>query len=196
MFLETICIQNGIVKNRESHRARMQHTATHFGFRAPVFPDLIKLIPPKLNPNKIKCRIVYHHDIIKISFTEYMPRKIRSLQLIEASELNYSYKFSDRSALDSLLLQKGRYDEILIVRHGCITDTSYSNVVFKKGDALFTPDTYILNGTKRQQLLREGAIHEMRITTQNIYNFEAISLINSMLDIKDEMWIREINGNV
>jgi 4-amino-4-deoxychorismate lyase len=183
MFLETICIQNSIACNLPRHVARMRETASHFGFVAPNLPKLETLIPKELKESvKVKCRIVYHTKIEEISFEKYAPKVVKSLKLVEASP-DYSFKFSDRTALNALLPQKGNCDEILIVRNGYITDTSYSNVVFRRGSDFFTPDTYILNGTKRQQLLREGTIREKRITPENLNKFDEIFLVNAMLDL-------------
>ena len=101
------------------------------------------------------------------------------------ADVVYSFKFSDRSLLNTLLQEKGDCDEILIVKNGCITDTSYSNVVFSKDDQFFTPDSYLLNGTKRQQLLRERKIRETRVTVSNLHYFDKVYLINAMLNIED-----------
>lgn len=182
MFLETINIQNGIVQNLHGHIARMRETAQHFGFSAPNFPELKTLIPKELQKNaKIKCRLIYHTEINEITFEKYIPKIIKSLKLVEASP-DYSFKFSDRTELNALLSQKGDCDEILIVRNGCITDTSFSNVVFRRENDFFTPDTYILNGTKRQLLLQQGIIREKRITVENMGEFDEIILVNAMLD--------------
>jgi 4-amino-4-deoxychorismate lyase len=182
MFLETICIQNGIVCNLQRHIARMQEAAAHFGFVAPRLPELETLIPKEFSDEKVKCRIIYHTKIDEITFEKYIPKIVKSLKPVEASP-DYSFKFSDRTELNSLLSQKGDCDEILIVRNGCITDTSFSNMVFRRGNDFFTPDTYILNGTKRQLLLREGIIREKRITVENMSEFDEVILINAMLDL-------------
>ena len=75
--------------------------------------------------------------ILSITFTAYRRKKIDSLKLMEA-DVAYSFKYSDRSVLNTLLQEKGDCDEILIVKNSCITDTSFSNVVFSKDD-LFHP---------------------------------------------------------
>jgi len=62
---------------------------------------------------------------------------------------------------------------------------TYSNVVFRKNGEFFTPHTYLLNGTKRQRLLRESIIKEAAITVDNLHEFEHVYLINAMLDIED-----------
>ncbi len=165
----------------------MRDTALHFGFHAPELPDLSAQLPTELKESKkVKCSVVYHEQILKIMFTAYRQKKIDSLKLVEA-EMDYSFKFSDRSVLNTLLQEKGDRDEILIVKNGFITDTSFSNVVFSKNDQFFTPDSYLLNGTKRQQLLREKRIRETRITVDNLHFFDKVYLINAMLDIEDSV---------
>ncbi len=187
MFLETICIKNGIVQGIEAHQARMRDTAIRFGFHAPELPDLSAQVPTELRDSqKVKCSVVYHEQILSITFTAYRQKTIDSLKLVEA-EVDYSFKFSDRSVFNTLLQEKGDCDEILIVKNGCITDTSFSNVVFSKNDQFFTPDSYLLNGTKRQQLLREKRIRETRVTIDNLHHFDKVYLINAMLEIEDNV---------
>ena len=185
MFLETICIKNGVVQNQEAHISRMEQTGANFGFSAPALPCLVSMLPESLRGEKVKCRIEYREEIQNIDFAAYTPKIIRSLMLVEASDVNYSFKFSDRAELNSLNDKRERCDEILIVQNGCITDTTYSNVVFRKNNAFFTPDTYLLNGTKRQRLLRKSIIQETRITADNLKEFDYVYFINSMLDIED-----------
>ncbi|HHU96088.1 MAG: aminotransferase class IV [Bacteroidota bacterium] len=171
----------------EAHQARMRDTALCFGFHAPVLPDLSAQVPIGLKESKkVKCSVVYHEQILSITFTAYRRKKIDSLKLMEA-DVAYSFKYSDRSVLNTLLQEKGDCDEILIVKNSCITDTSFSNVVFSKDDLFFTPDTYLLNGTKRQQLLREKRIRETRVTVDNLHFFDKVYLINAMLDIEDSV---------
>lgn len=185
MFLETICIANGIVQDIEAHRERMRETASHFGFRAPQLPDLVARLSTELRNKRVKCSVTYHEHILGIAFAEYQQREIHSLKLIETEQLDYAFKYSDRSALHALLQKRGDCDEILIVQDGHITDTSFSNVIFRKGGAYFTPCTCLLDGIKRQRLLRAGRIREAEITVSDLHLFETVHLINAMLDIED-----------
>lgn len=184
MFLETICILRGEIQNWQGHEERMQRTATHFGFSIPPLSDLQKLLPNELRDIKVKCRIIYHDTIEEISFEPYIPREITSLKLVEASP-DYAFKFANRQAFIELLAQKEDCDEILITRNGLITDTSYSNVVFRRGKHYFTPGTTLLNGTKRQKLLQEGKITEKRIHRDSLHEYDHVYLINALLDIED-----------
>ena len=162
MFLETICIDHGSALNLEGHISRMQHTAAHFHFKALTLPE----------------------TLLDISFEKYQPKRVESLQLVEASP-DYFFKYADRKEMSRLLEQKGAADEILITCNGIITDTTFSNVAFCQGYQLFTPDSYLLNGTKRQQLLRQGVITERRISRETLHEYESVCLINAMLDVGD-----------
>lgn len=184
MFLETICIDHGKVLNIEGHIDRMRLTSNCFRFGTPSLPYLPDLLPLALRDTKVKCRILYRETLLDISFEEYQPKKVLSLQLVEASP-DYSFKYADRNELSLLLEQKGEADEILITRNGFITDSSFSNVVFRQGDHLFTPDSWLLNGTKRQKLLREGIIAERKITRETLHEYESVYLVNAMLNIED-----------
>ncbi len=184
MFLETICILHGKVQNKKAHAARMQQSAASHLFTAPPLPDLEKMLPVNLTQGRVKCRIIYHHTLEEITFAPYQPAMINSLKLVEASP-DYGFKYADRKALGDLLEQKGNCDELLITHGGLITDTSYSNVVLSKDDHYFTPRTFLLNGTKRQQLLREGKISEREISVDSLGDYDRIYLINAMLDIED-----------
>ncbi|MBK5195388.1 MAG: aminotransferase class IV [Proteiniphilum sp.] len=184
MFLETICILNGKVQNEHAHVERMQQTAAYHRITAPPLPGLEKMLPVELTEGRVKCRIIYNNTIEEVAFAPYHPKVIASLRLVEASP-DYTFKYADRSALLNLLKQKGDYDEILITRNGLITDTSYSNVVLSKGDHYYTPHTFLLNGTKRQQLLLSGRIREREIRVASLGDYDRIYLINAMLDIED-----------
>lgn len=186
MFLETICIQNGEVQNIDAHIKRMQDTASYFSFDAPDLPDIEKLLNDGLCESKVKCRICYHNDISSISFEKYIPRNIQSLKLIYRSP-DYAFKFADRTAMDDLLKLRNGCDEILIVRNGLITDTSYSNVVFRKGFEFFTPNFPLLNGTKRQKLLANRVIKEAEIRVDSLNEYDHVWLINGLLDIEDDI---------
>lgn len=165
----------------------MEQTGTYFGFSAPALPCLVSMLPEYLQDEKVKCRIEYREEILNIDFTVYTPKIISSLMLVEVDNIDYSFKFSDRTGLNSLNDKKGECDEVLVVQNGCITDTTYSNVVFRRNNEFFTPETFLLNGTKRQKLLRESIIQKIRITADNLMEFDCVYLINSMLDIEDRV---------
>ena len=82
-----------------------------------------------------------------------------------------------------MLEQRKDADEILIVKNGLITDASYANIIFKKENRWFTPNTYLLNGVMRQALLNNKSIEVADINQINFREYESCKLINAMLGI-------------
>ena len=66
-----------------------------------------------------------------MSFQPYVMRRIRSLRLVNGDGVDYRYKSTDRSVFARLLEKRGECDDVLIVRDGWVTDTSFTNVVFE-----------------------------------------------------------------
>ena len=149
-------------------------------------------VPENLSNSVNKCRIIYGNEIQRIEFSEYIPRKITSLKLVQADTVDYSYKYEDRSILNDLIGGLTE-DDIIIVKNGSLTDASYANLAFYDGETWFTPDTYLLPGTRREQLIELGIIQTDRITINNFTKFHACRLINSMMTW-DESPVIEISS--
>lgn len=186
-FIETIKIKDGKFYNLNLHLERMNRTTEHF-FNSPILlPVRDKDIPYEMRSGLIKCRVTYSKDIIGIEFEKYQLRKIRSLKLITNSNIDYSYKSADRTEFRIHNEQKGDADEILIIKNDFITDTSFSNIVLRNSQGLFTPDTPLLKGVKRELLLRNGIIKECPIRIDFLKDFTHIHLINAMIDFEDNV---------
>lgn len=184
-LVETIKLQNRQLQHIEWHNRRFNETRNQlFGLNEPVdLQEIIKI--PALFQNCIyKCRVLYGKNIEAIEFLPYTPRDVKTLKLVEDNEIDYTYKYENRQVLNRLLTLKGEADDILIVKNGFITDTSYSNIVFFDGKKWFTPETFLLNGTQRQRLLADGIIQETRIAPNDLKCFTKVKLINAMLDFE------------
>ena len=109
-----------------------------------------------------------------------------SLKLVEDNTIEYAYKFTDRKRIDKLTATRGEFNDILIIKDGMVTDTSYANVVFKDfyGNWL-TPSTYLLPGTRRANLLKHKLIIEASIAYKDINKYSEVRLINAMLGLYD-----------
>ncbi len=143
------------------------------------------IVPPEYQTGTVKCRVVYGEEIDSISFEHYQRRTIRSLKLIRSDDAFYEHKLCDRSLFEQLLLERGTCDDILILKNGMITDTSFSNVAFFDGSGWITPVSPLLRGTKREKLLDDGIIEEENVHVSDLGRFRHLSLINAMLDIRD-----------
>lgn len=129
--------------------------------------------------------MIYGQELLQVEFLHYTPRPIRSLKLVADDAIDYAWKFEDRSALEHLFAQKGDCDDILIVKNGFLTDSSYSNLAFYDGEAWYTPETPLLEGVQREQLLREGCLIPASIRVEDLHCFSQIALINAMLELGD-----------
>lgn len=128
-----------------------------------------------------KCRIVYHKQIESVEFIPYQARSIRCLKVIHDQAIDYTHKFEDRSRLNTWFEQRQSCDDILIVKNGLVSDSSFSNIIFFDGDKWVTPDSPLLKGTRRQFLLEAAEIKEETIPVERIPSFKSFRLINSML---------------
>jgi 4-amino-4-deoxychorismate lyase len=140
-------------------------------------------LPQISETGRHKVRFVYDQHEFEIEHHPYQPKIVKSLKIVEAPVLDYSFKYEDRSKLVGLFKEKGSADDILITQNGHITDSSYSNVAFWDGLEWFTPTTYLLNGVRRQYLISTGAIIERPIMIEDIKNYEKVCLINAMLEL-------------
>ncbi|HQO23197.1 MAG TPA: aminotransferase class IV [Spirochaetota bacterium] len=180
-FIETVRIENGTLCNCDLHDERIMQTfLKYFPHKTPF--TLMDIQPDYCHGiGRCKLRILYSENDIDHSVSEYKPKKIRSAAVVECNDAEYSFKHEDRSLFSSII--NNNYDEIIILKNGFVTDSTFSNLAFYDSGKWFTPETFLLNGTMRQSLLADNIIHEKRIAAEDIRNFEKISFINSMLDL-------------
>jgi len=191
MFLiESIKVVNKKFQNIEFHNERMNKSRKDL-FNSSDILDLNKLvsIPTNLETHIYKCRVVYSTEIQKIEFEAYHRKTIQSLTVIECNTIDYRYKYQDRFAID-ILKKNIETDDILIVKNGKITDTSFSNIIFFDGQKWLTPAEPLLKGTKREFLLRNGVIEEAEIKVQDLKHFKTTKLINAMIDFDDKQEVK------
>lgn len=209
-FIESIKVKDRSFQNVEWNNKRFNDTRKAFyGEDSHIdISDLIS-IPDFVDNEIYKCRILYGKSIGTVTFEKYIPKNVNTLKLVSFSLAqslisekntnkkgsdyiydNYSYKYQNRQLLNFLSEYRDGADDILIVRDGFITDTSFSNVVLLKDGTWYTPDTYLLNGTCRQRLLHEKKIKEASVNIENIDDYDEIRLINAMIDIKQARTVK------
>jgi len=176
-FFETIRIEDGHIHHLPYHQRRVDATlAAHYPGAS---IDLVKHIaPPPGGP--WRCRVVYDHGIDSVSYHPYAPRKISSIRLIEAN-IDYPYKYLDRSAIDELFTRRGDADEILIVKKGLLTDTSIANIALLMDGTWLTPAHPLLPGTTRARLIDEGVLKTANLTPDDLKKAQKVALLNAMV---------------
>ena len=181
-FVETIRIEGGKAINLSLHEARMNATRMHFAPHAAPISLQKWLDDAPISDERIKARVVYDVDrVCDTTFQTYKRREIQWLRMVEDNNINYTFKSTDRHELDRLLALRNGCDEVIIVKNGLITDTSFTNVAFFDGHKWLTPAQPLLNGTMRQWLLQRGQLTETHITPASLASFQRIMLFNAMI---------------
>lgn len=181
-FIESIRIEDGNIELLDYHNERFNTTRKLF-FCVDDEWDLKHFIqiPDKYKTGLVKCRIVYDIEIQEVQFSFYKSKNISNLKLVKAS-IHYAYKSTDRDKLEQLKKLAAPAVEVLIVNDGKISDTSFSNIIFRKEGQWFTSDSPLLAGVMRESLLNDGVIEEIPIRTEDLKYFDAFMLVNAMLD--------------
>ena len=176
-FIESIKLLNGDVYHLAYHQERVCRTFSHF-FPSEKVLSLQEIISKIALPaiGKYKIRIVYSKENSIVEIHPYHIKPINTIKCVNADEYDYSYKFLNREFLNTLKQTSGA-DEVIFLKNGKVTDSSYANIIFFDGKQWITPSTFLLNGTCRQRLLNEGKITEAPIHYTDIHNFEQIGLM-------------------
>jgi 4-amino-4-deoxychorismate lyase len=182
LCFETICVQNRQLINLAYHEARLNKTrAELFGFEDQWNLAALITIPEFVTNAPHKCRLAYAENIEDLKWEPYNFRTITKIQRVYDNEIDYSYKYNDRTALNNLYEKRGDAEEILIIKNEMVTDTLYCNVAFLKDNQWFTPNTPLLPGTQRAFLLDSGIIKQARILEKDIWKYSHIRLFNAMI---------------
>lgn len=182
LLLESIKLLDGEFTNVSYHEQRMNRSLKALcGFSGHF--DLDEFLDKLERPRRglYKCRLVYDDDSKDLEFLKYTPRAVNTLRVVQHDRINYSYKYTDRTLINKLFESRASSDDILIIRRGLVTDTSYANIVFRKDNRWYTPWSPLLKGTMRAYLLERNIIHEDEIRLEDIKTFETFRLINAMI---------------
>ncbi len=189
-LVETIKILDGIPQNILWHQRRYDFSVKSlFGCTSGIRLEETLKTPNQFSTGKVKARFLYNDRDFITEFRNYTASPVRSLKIIINDEIDYNFKYTDRRIIQTMLLDKGEADDILIVKHGLITDSSIANIVFFDGEKWYTPEFPLLNGTARERLLSEKRIIPSDIRVEDLKSFTHFRLINSMLDFEEQEMI-------
>jgi 4-amino-4-deoxychorismate lyase len=191
LLLESLRIRNRQIELPEEHNRRMNRSR-RIVFGATDEWDVRALIriPAYLTDDVYKCRFLYDTAVHTVEFAPYRKRTIRSLKLVDVpSGFEYGHKYADRTELDRVYAQRGRCDEVVIVRDGLLTDTSFSNIALFDGEKWYTPARPLLHGVRRTSLLAQGFLYEADIHVRELVYFRRILLLNALLGPEDAVEI-------
>ena len=180
-FIESIQLNEGEFKCLDLHQERIRLAMADYYPSDPVF-DLADALSKVDFPTNglIKCRVVYDTEIRLVEFVPYIRREIHSLRLVEVDIESTPYKKEDRAGINAAFTLRGECDDIIMVKNGLLTDTSYSNIAFFDGACWYTPRLPLVYGIKRAGLIKQGQLKEKDITPDELMNFNRVSLFNAM----------------
>jgi 4-amino-4-deoxychorismate lyase len=177
-----------VPQNLEWHQKRIKLSSKAVFGKSVVFQLTDEIIvPPLYALGLVRCRVEYNLDHSKLSFHPYKPVEINSLRLIDADNMDYPYKFTDRQAIEEGFALRHGCDDVLFVKNGLITDTSIANVILWNGVQWLTPATPLLPGTCRARLLAHGRIIEADIRADGLHHFIKLKMINALRDVGSDV---------
>ena len=182
-FIESIKLQEGVFKRLELHQERVRKAMMDFYPNVKVL-DLSEILSNTSFSTEgiYKYRIVYDTELHSLEFTPYIRREIRSLKLVETDMESLPYKLEDRTGYNSAFAQRGDCDDVLLMKNGLLTDTSYCNIALFDGENWFTPRIPLLYGVNRAQLIAQGILIEKDIPVAELKNYRQIALFNAMIE--------------
>ncbi len=198
-FIESIFVQYNTIENLVFHQNRIQKARKFAGFLAKSWVDDLENIlygflkdfskntsvlrNINLSENQVyKLRLLYADDINSYEIVPYFPKNIQKLKLVQINDYTYTHKYTDRGKLNNFLAQKQDADEVILVKHNRLTDTSYSNIIWSKDLSIWHTTPFpLLEGTFRAKLLAENRLVLTDITLQNYQDFPYFKLINALL---------------
>lgn len=184
-FIETICVLDGVARHLPLHQERMDATLRHhFGRCVPSvnLSSLLNDVPP--TEGKVKVRVVYGKDgVEEITHAPYRMRSVRSLKMVCADDADYRFKCTDRGDIERLYALRRDCDDILVVRRGLLTDTSFTNIALFIGHQWFTPAHPLLEGVMRRNLIDARQLVEAELTPADLHRAERVSLLNAMISL-------------
>jgi 4-amino-4-deoxychorismate lyase len=184
-YFESIKLRDGQIYLWPLHAERMERTIYDHHHKKIEWAPLLKALTSVPKKGLYKLRIEYNAGHFTIAFHSYHPRHIKKLYAIETHDLMYSYKYTDRTMLEKYTALLSASEDIVIIRQGQVTDSSYSNLAFFDGSHWYTPLTCLLEGVKRKDLISRGILIPTILAVHDLHRFSKLSLINAMLDLDE-----------
>ncbi len=201
LLFETVRLENGAFERLDFHQKRLDASRSEFFENAEPIA-LAELLAEHFEKNlaqksraeravfSTKChrtRVIFGQKLERVEFFEYTPKPIRKVKIIEAPRLEYSKKWLDRSVFDHFLAQNPDFDDLLFLKNGRVTDTTFACPAFFDGKKWRVPSEPLLHGTRRASLLADGKIFEDEIGEKDLRRFKKWSLLNAMRGLEIEL---------
>ena len=183
---ESIAVINGAYQNLDAHNRRIYRTAQALWQQKKPLQFLETCLPEPPKEGVFKCRFLYNATEHHTLFKPYTSRKLSRLILVEATDLLYDYKYTNRAGIDKHTHALLSNQDVILTQHGFIRDTSYANIACSRNGEWFTPETPLLQGTRRELGIRSGKLIPVPIHINDLRYFETITWFNAMLPIGEQ----------
>ena len=185
-FLESIQLNDGKFKRLTYHQARMDYVLKKkLGNKTSI--SLEEFLSKSSFPTEgiFKCRLIYEYEVMSVEFQQYEMRNVETLQLVETDMESSFFKSENREKLNQAFSQRGNCDDVILVKDGFLTDTSYCNIALYDGQNWITPRNPLIYGANRAELLENKTIIEGDIRMEDLKNYKKIRLFNAMIEFGD-----------
>ena len=184
LFIESIRLDDGNPSRLSFHQDRINRAQLdHYNQIGISLIDFIQQIKTTNLIGRYKLRIIYNQKIQHYEIIPYQARTIEELVIVETPKIQYPYKYEHRDQINKLTQSFQSYQDIIIVKNGVITDSSYSNLAFQNhSNEWVTPSAPLLEGTHRSFLIQTGQLNAEIISLKDLNKFKKVMLINAMLD--------------
>ena len=182
-LFETIKVQEGKVFNLEYHQKRVDNAYKNFYNKEPQL-NLKSVINP-LENGLYRCKVIYNQNgLVSVDFFKYKKKEIKSIMLIENSDFNYSFKYTNREFFESLYNIYRNTDEFIITKEGYLQDFTIGNIALyhSKKKQWHTPSKPLLFGTTLMRYIDRKKLQLKDIHYTNLENYSKIALLNAMVD--------------
>lgn len=182
-LLESICYDGKGYPLLDYHQLRINKAFKEiFNSEQPL--KLQEILPDHIDgTGLLKVRVLYNQTQHHIESSLYVKKSLSSLRLVFADSIDYDHKYANRSQLEMLFEQRDTADDVLIIKNGQLTDTSYANIALLKDEVWYTPLKPLLPGVRRAKLLAEGKLEATSLGPEDLHQFEQVSLFNAMIDL-------------
>ena len=187
-LFETIAIKKNRAQNLNYHQQRVQKAYSEL-FNSSCKVNLKTAIEIFLQAKKLdisqhyRLKVTYSKNgILDIQLFPYIYKSFDTLVIIEASNIIYNHKYSNRDFFN-YLHQNYQADEFIITQNGFLTDATIANIALlhKTEQAWHTPKKVLLKGTTRARLIQERQIIPKDIHLKDLDNYSNIALLNAMV---------------
>jgi 4-amino-4-deoxychorismate lyase len=193
-FLESIRLYDGEVDLLALHQARVDKTRRLiYGEKNRL--SITELLASLDLPGRglYKIRMVYGRKAGRVDILPYEIAEINQLVLMETTRA-YGLKRVERGWLDEPVKQLEDKSFPLFHSSGRIRDTNYCNVAFWNGSAWHTPLYPLLNGVRREHLLKAKVISPKDLFIDDLEDYQIARIFNAMIHFEEapEIHIRDI----